>query len=192
MRKKFMLFVFCLTIGLSACAGASTDKQTIQNEEKTAEGTSDEDGESLKNEKESNDSSENGGENGIQSHETEQNAVIYSIDDNGEVVSHKVAVSELNEKTIWEELKKMGSVPQSSEVISLVMDENKQMELDVNQAFGDALREQGTAGEKEMIQCVVNTYLDSYGYDKIRIVEEGDILISGHKEYADFMQKIID
>ena len=33
----------------------------------------------------------------------------------------------------------------------------------------------GTTEESEVLKCVVNTFLDSYNYDKIKITENGQV-----------------
>ena len=65
----------------------------------------------------------------------------------------------------------------------------KALSLDVNEAFGVQLRSYGTTGETILIQSVVNTFLDAYGCEKIKITENGATLCSGHMEYGEYMGK---
>lgn len=67
--------------------------------------------------------------------------------------------------------------------------DGEQLQLDVNRSFGEWLRSFGTAGEQEIMSCVVNTYLDAYGAQSIKITEEGQILNSGHMSYEEYMEK---
>ena len=65
-----------------------------------------------------------------------------------------------------------------------------QMELDVDEKFGEQLRSLGTAGEEELMHCVVNSFLDTFSCEKVRITENGDVLVSGHKEYGDYISRM--
>lgn len=51
------------------------------------------------------------------------------------------------------------------------------------------LRSFGTAGEREIVGCIVNTYLDAYKAEEIKITEEGQTLTTGHAEYAEYLRK---
>lgn len=60
---------------------------------------------------------------------------------------------------------------------------NSQLNLDFNQAFLDQLCSYGTAGERMMIGCVVNTYLSIYDAETVYITVNGEIMESGHVVY---------
>ena len=60
---------------------------------------------------------------------------------------------------------------------------NSQLNLDFNQAFLDQLLTYGTAGERMMIGCVVNTYLSIYEAETVYITVNGEIMESGHVIY---------
>lgn len=114
---------------------------------------------------------------------------IYKINpDNEERVIEVKECEELNETILWEFLKEAKVVPEESNALSLEVKGN-QLELDVDIAFGEWLRSFGTTGEKEIISCVVNTYLDAYQADEIKITEEGQTLYSGHTEYTEYLRK---
>lgn len=68
-------------------------------------------------------------------------------------------------------------------------EKGNRLELDVDVAFGDWLRSFGTTGEREIISCVVNTYLDAYKAEEIKLTEEGQVLCTGHTEYAEYLRK---
>lgn len=114
---------------------------------------------------------------------------IYKIDpDSGELTTEVRKCEELNVKILWDYLIETGAVPEGSKALSLVQD-GKQLQLDVDNTFGEWLRSYGTAGEQEIMSCVVNTYLDAYGAQSIQITEEGQTLRSGHMEYDEYMEK---
>lgn len=60
---------------------------------------------------------------------------------------------------------------------------NSQLNLDFNQAFLDQLLTYGTAGERMMIGCVVNTYLSIYDAETVYITVNGEVMESGHVIY---------
>lgn len=65
---------------------------------------------------------------------------------------------------------------------SIVLD-GRQLNLDFNQAFADQLLSCGTAGERMLMGCVVNTYLSVFDADSVYITVNGEILESGHVVY---------
>ncbi len=114
---------------------------------------------------------------------------IYKINpDNEERIVEVKECEELNEKVLWKFLKEVKVVPKESFVLSLEINGSR-LELDVDNAFGEWLRSLGTTGEQEIISCVVNTYLDAYKAEQIKITEVGQVLCSGHAEYAEYLKK---
>lgn len=104
------------------------------------------------------------------------------------IITETVEYDELNENDIWTSLMRAEVVGEETKILSLKQNDDK-LEINVNKAFGEQLRSYGTAGEKALLHCVVNTYLDAYGCKEIKIMEENDILTSGHAEYEDYMTK---
>lgn len=96
--------------------------------------------------------------------------------------------NEPDAKEIWQQLVDAGTVDEKSQVLSLKQNEDR-LELDVNTAFGEQLRSYGTAGEYELMKQVVNTYLDAYECEEIKITEEGGVLYSGHAEYDGYQKR---
>lgn len=68
-------------------------------------------------------------------------------------------------------------------VLNSMAMEGRQLNLDFNQAFLDQLRSYGTAGERMMMGCVVNTFLSVYDADTVYITVNGQIFESGHAIY---------
>lgn len=56
----------------------------------------------------------------------------------------------------------------------------KKMDIDVNTAFGTYIRNMGTTGEDIVITCITRTYLETYGFERIKITEDGKVLETGH------------
>lgn len=114
--------------------------------------------------------------------ETEQPwvATVYFVDDpSGEVIGEGVKVQD--EYDIWTALQEKGILTDDCELVSLnVNRDKKKIDLDFNAATGKRINSMGTTGETEIIGCMINTYLDSYDCEKIRITEEGQDFETSH------------
>ena len=60
---------------------------------------------------------------------------------------------------------------------------------DVDEGFGNYIRSMGTTGETEVLACVVNTYLDSFQCEKIKITEAGRTFETSGAVLAGYMTK---
>ena len=63
------------------------------------------------------------------------------------------------------------------------------LEVDFNGAFGVYVSSKGTTGEYYTIGSIVNTFLDAYGCEKIKITVEGNTLETGHNDYPGYMDR---
>ena len=61
--------------------------------------------------------------------------------------------------------------------------------VDFNGAFGVYVSSKGTTGEYYTIGSIVNTFLDAYGCEKIKITVEGNTLETGHNDYPGYMDR---
>lgn len=114
---------------------------------------------------------------------------VYKIDkSSGECIIEKKECSNVNGENLWELLKEEEVVPNESNIFYLKK-EGTQLELDVDNVFGEYLRSFGTTGEYEIMRCIVNTYLDANEAEMIKITESGKPLCSGHTEYTDYLKK---
>lgn len=121
--------------------------------------------------------------------EEQETGRIYYIDYNsGEMLEGKVDVEKLDADTIWKKLQEKEMVPAESSVLNFVQNGDA-LELDLDSNFGNYIRRQGTSGEYEIIRCVVNTYLDSFSAQKIKITEEGQVFESSHSIYDNYFEK---
>ena len=117
----------------------------------------------------------------------DSNAEIHFIDpETEEMVTEQIEVDEVNETTIWEQLKEKEIVPKESNVNSLKQ-EGKALYLDVDDKFGEYFRGQGSTGESYVISSIVNSYLDTFDAEKIQITENGEVLTSSHTMYEGFL-----
>lgn len=105
--------------------------------------------------------------------EENKSVSVYYIDDaTAEPVSEEVLISDEND--IWSVLQEKGILEKDCELLSFeVNQEKRRIDLDFNTALGDRIRSFGTTGETEILGCLINTYLDAYECDEIRLTEEG-------------------
>ena len=75
-----------------------------------------------------------------------------------------------------------GSLPEGVKVQSSSL-ENGTLTLDMNAAFGEAIRASGTAGETLKIYALVNTFAQARGATAVLITVDGKVLESGHEIY---------
>lgn len=163
MFRKIVL-VFVVALGLTACGKKEVKKLEIPNEKDTSDLQK-------KDEK-----------------ELHRGIVIYKVVSEDEVIIKKeVSCDDWDKDTLWSVLKKENIVENETEVLSLKQVDTT-LYLDVNEAFGNQLRTQGASGERALLTCVVNTYLQTYECEKIKITEEGQSLCSGHAEYDDYLK----
>lgn len=105
---------------------------------------------------------------------------VYYIDmETAEVVGKQVSVQ--NEFDIWEELQKSGTLTEECKLNSMVIDDAaKTIDLDFNRGTGDWIRSMGTNGEVQITGCIINTYLQAYQCEGIKLLEEGKPLETSH------------
>lgn len=176
MKKYALIIIFyCIVFSLTACAEQSASEA----DEITQEENQEENQESA-DENHGDQESEEGSRVSI-------NVYVINPED-GTLMSEVKECETVNEQIIWDLLKETGSVPEESEVRSFRQEEDKLI-LNVDEVFGEWLRTQGTAGENEIMGCVVNTFLEAYDCNEIKITEEGQVLVSGHQEYTEYMTK---
>lgn len=191
--KKRMLIVglaFALVVGLTACGSKKGNgngtNQNVEQEDVNKEHT---DKEAINKDKE--DSGETPKPSDEKEEPTLQKIICYYVDsETGNVMSEEIENGTVNESSIWMELQNKGIVTDDCQVKSFEQnEEDKSIHLDVNKAFGDYVRGMGTAGETEVLKCVVNSYLDTYCYEKIKITEEGKVFETGHTVLDGYMGK---
>ena len=105
---------------------------------------------------------------------------VYYVDaQTAEIVSESVEIHD--EYDIWNALKENGILTEDCELLSLTVNEiEKKIDLDFNSAVGDRVRSMGTTGETEIVGCIINTYLEAYGCEGIRLTEEGQAFETSH------------
>ena len=182
--KKLLLFgvLFIMIFSVLACSDKRESESEAQKESVDI----------VEEEKDTQEQEENEADMDNKNEENEDKPVLVSVssinESDGTVVATEEECETVNEQVIWDLLKEAGVLQGESEILSLKQ-ENEKLFIDVNNAFGEQLRSLGTAGEVELLGCVVNTYLDAYQCDGIKITEEGEVLYSGHAEYSDYLTR---
>ena len=183
--KKFWHFfistvmLMCLTVFLLTGCSKDTDKE--KEEGQTKEEVQKPKDEELKDQNEQqNDQADQKEQMTDEPADTARQVSVYYVDDQtAEIVSKSVEVHD--EYDIWNALKGSGILTDDCELLSLTVNEaEKKMDLDFNSAVGDRVRSMGTTGETEIVGCIINTYLEAYGCEGIRLTEEGQAFVTSH------------
>lgn len=121
----------------------------------------------------------------------ERAVTIYYIDDETAEVIGKTAEIK-NENDIWTALQETNMLNDECQILSFRLNEQeKTIDLDFNNATGERIRSMGTTGETEILGCLINTYLDAYQCEKIKLTEEGNNFETGHgSDYSTYVGKI--
>lgn len=181
MKKKILLMILVLVFGSTACTNVVIEKEEQEQEQEEVTNQNKED-----KKEEVVDNKEENKENPVKNMVTVK---VYYPNDNADGTNiEEMQCEELTPEAIWLLLKEKDVVTGDTAVNSLEQEGNI-LNLDVNEAFGNQLRSYGVAGETMLMQSVVNTFLDAYGCEKIKITENGETLCSGHMEYAEYVEK---
>lgn len=91
-------------------------------------------------------------------------------------------VADDSDQALVDALIQAGALPEGVEVLS-ASEKDGTLALDMNQAFADAVRSSGSAGEAMRIYSLVNTFIQARDVDQVTITIEGGLLESGHDVY---------
>ena len=105
---------------------------------------------------------------------------IYCInEETGMLETKEAQISD--EKDIWRQLQNTGIITEDCQLLEFSLNESeKKIDLDFNKTTGDRIRSMGTTGESEILACIINTYLETYDCDGIKLTEEGKVLQTSH------------
>lgn len=115
-----------------------------------------------------------------------------SNDDATEFVSESVKIDELTPENIVNALVQKSVLPSDIQVLKCeeqIVDGVKSLDVDFNEAFGAYVCSMGTTGEYYTIGSIVNTFLDAFDCEQIKITVEGNTLETGHAEYPGYMNR---
>lgn len=195
-----VILMFMLVLSLASCSNSLNEKQEppenseIQTEEETEK--EEETETPLENETEESQQgmTEPDKENIEQStvDETVVVKVYYGNVDGTAFESSEVQIASLSPEAVLDALVSQGAltadVAENSFTVSTV-DGKASIELDLNSAFATYVSNMGTTGEYYTVGALVNTFLDAYECEQIRITVDGDTLSTGHAEYPGYLSR---
>lgn len=112
-----------------------------------------------------------------------ESVVVYVPDEQGENLTPVGAdAADDSDQALVDALITAGSLPEGVAVNSSSTADGV-LTLDMNAAYGEAVRSSGTTGESMLIYSLVNTFVQARGVDSVIITVDGAPLESGHEVY---------
>ena len=109
--------------------------------------------------------------------------VVYVPDEQAETLTATGAqAADDSDQALVDVLISMNALPAGVEVKSSSAADGV-LTLDMNAAYGDAIRSSGTAGETMLIYALVDTFVQARGVEQVLLTVEGKTLESGHEIY---------
>ena len=194
-RKVFAILLVVMLVSVSACSNStSTDSsQTANQKTEQQEDNNNADQKDENKEEQSGENSDEKSQNTVSNEDKSVEIKVYmSNDDATAFVSESVEIAELTPENMVNALIEKSVL--SSDVQVLKCDKQtvegvESLEVDFNEAFGVYVSSKGTTGEYYTIGSIVNTFLEAYGCEKIKITVEGNTLETGHNDYPGYMDR---
>lgn len=197
-RKMLIVLLIGVLLSVSACSNSSSTDASQSDNQKNEQQKSDDDNQ--KNEKQDEQSEADQVEDDfdkkenqtVREDESTEITIYTSNDDATAFVSDSVKIDELTPENIVNALIEKSVLSSDVQVLKCnkqTVDGVESLEIDFNEAFGAYVCSMGTTGEYYTIGSVVNTFLDAYGCEKVKITVEGNTLETGHAEYPRYMNR---
>ena len=195
MKKRIIIFILTgIILTMSACSNSTSTNSSQADNQKIEQQENDKNNVDQKEENKEEQSGENSDEKSENTVSNEDKSVeinaYVSNDDATAFVSESVKIDELTPENIVNALVQKSVLSSDVRVLKCeeqTVDGVKSLDVDFNEAFGAYVCSMGTTGEYYTIGSIVNTFLDAYGCEKIKITVEGNTLESGHAEYPGYM-----
>lgn len=195
-RRLLCVLLVGILISLSACSNSTNTDLPQADGQKTEQQDDDKnkvDQKEKNKEEQSGENSEEQSEDTVSNEDKSVEIQLYvSNDDATEFVSESVKIDELTPENIVNALVQKSVLPSDIQVLKCdkqTVDGVESLEIDFNEAFSAYVCSMGTTGEYYTIGSVVNTFLDAYGCEKVKITVEGNTLETGHAEYPRYMNR---
>ena len=203
MKSKLITTILLITLvfSLTACGGNSGDSQepsdtsdTQTEEQKEEEPGEVEDTETENEEPQQEPEDSQDTQTPVQepAAETATITVYYSNADATAFESSEVSIPSLSPEAVLGALVSQGAltadVAENSFTVNTV-DGKASIELDLNSAFAAYVSNMGSTGEYYTVGALVNTFLDAYECEQIRITVDGEALSTGHAEYPGYLAR---
>ena len=115
--------------------------------------------------------------------ESGEPTVVYVPDEQGESLTPVgTDVEDDSDQALVDALIAVGSLPEGVAVNNSSLADGT-LTLDMNAAYGQAVRSSGTTGESNLIYALVNTFAQARGANNVLITVDGAPLESGHDIY---------
>lgn len=197
MKKRIIIFILTgIILTMSACSNSTSTNSSQADNQKIEQQENDKNNVDQKEENKEEQSGENSDEKSEDTISNEDKSVeinaYVSNDDATAFVAESVKIDELTPENIVNALIEKSVLPSDIQVLKCdkqTIDGVESLDVDFNEAFGAYVCSMGTTGEYYTIGSVVNTFLDAYGCEKIKITVEGNTLESGHAEYPGYMNR---
>ena len=112
-----------------------------------------------------------------------ESVIVYVPDEQGETLTPVGAdAADDSDQALVDALITAGSLPDGVAVNSSSTADGV-LTLDMNAAYGEAVRSSGTTGENMLIYSLVNTFVQARGVESVIITVDGAPLESGHEIY---------
>lgn len=199
-RKVIIILLTGVLLSISACSNSVGTDSSQSDNQKTEQQEDDKDkaDQSAENKAEnkadqSEPDSDKKAEDTVSNEDKSVDIQLYvSNDDATEFVSESVKIDELTPENIVNALVKKSVLPSDIQVLKCeeqIVDGVKSLDVDFNEAFGAYVCSMGTTGEYYTIGSIVNTFLDAFDCEQIKITVEGNTLETGHAEYPGYMNR---
>lgn len=195
-RRLLCVLLVGILISLSACSNSTNTDLPQADGQKTEQQDDDKnkvDQKEKNKEEQSGENSEEQSEDTVSNEDKSVEIQLYvSNDDATEFVSESVKIDELTPENIVKVLIEKSVLPSDVQVLKCdkqTVDGVEILDVDFNEAFGAYVCSMGTTGEYYTIGSIVNTFLDAFDCEQIKITVEGNTLESGHAEYPGYMNR---
>lgn len=195
-RRLLCVLLVGILISLSACSNSTNTDLPQADGQKTEQQDDDKnkvDQKEKNKEEQPGENSEEQSEDTVSNEDKSVEIQLYvSNDDATEFVAESVKIDELTPENIVNALVQKSVLSSDVQVLKCdkqTVDGVESLEIDFNEAFGAYVCSMGTTGEYYTIGSVVNTFLDAYGCEKVKITVEGNTLETGHAEYPGYMNR---
>lgn len=114
--------------------------------------------------------------------------IYYADLGTGEIISKEIESDNVTPEIVWKQLQIEGVINEECKLNQYIFhNEEKKIDMDVNGDFGNYVRSMGTMGEDMVVTCITRSYLETYGYEGIKITEDGKVLETGHAVLDKYM-----
>ena len=195
-RKISILLLMGFLLSFSACGNSANTDSSQSDNQKTEQREDDKDKADQSAENKADQSEPDSDKKTEDTDSNEDKSVeiqLYvSNDDATAFVSESVKIDELTPENIVKVLIEKSVLPSDVQVLKCdkqTVDGVESLDVDFNEAFGAYVCSMGTTGEYYTIGSIVNTFLDAFDCEQIKITVEGNTLETGHAEYPGYMNR---